>query len=188
MQPCDSTAARAGTVWLMGLPGSGKSTLGDLLAAGLVAEGVPVMRLDGDALRSGLNADLGFLPADRRENLRRAAEVARLFNQAGLTVVASFITPLEDDRSCVRQIIGPPHFLEVFIDTPLALCELRDPKGMYRRARAGQIPLFTGVSAPFEPPADARTLRLSTAGASPLQSLSVLRQHLDRSGGLDLTR
>lgn len=118
----------------------------------LVQRAIATARLDGDALRQGLNRDLGFSAEDRSENVRRAAEVARLFNGAGVTVVASFISPRRCDRERVRQIVGESRLIEVFVDAPLAVCEARDPKGLYRRARLGELDAFTGVSSAFETP------------------------------------
>ena len=152
---------RPRTLWLTGLSGSGKSTIAQALEKRLLDEGRMAVVLDGDNLRHGLNRDLGFSDSDRRENLRRAAEVAALFNDAGLLVVAAFISPSAADRAAARETIGPGRFVEVFVDTPLDACEARDPKGLYRRARSGEIPGFTGVSAPYEPPA-APDLRIET--------------------------
>ncbi len=145
----ENSGRPARVVWLSGLSGAGKTTLADALSLRLREQGVA--QLDGDELRRGLCADLGFCDHSRAENLRRAAHVARLMSDAGLTVVCAFISPLERDRRQVREILGE-RLLEVFVDTSLAECERRDPKGLYRRARAGEIPAFTGVSAPFEAP------------------------------------
>jgi adenylyl-sulfate kinase len=141
------------TVWLTGLSGSGKSTLAAALEQKLVHMGRPSYVLDGDVLRHGLNKDLGFSPEARRENIRRAAEVARLFNDAGLIAIAAFISPYRALREEARCAIGPERFFEVYLSADLAICEARDPKGLYRRARQGSIRDFTGVSAPYEPPA-----------------------------------
>jgi bifunctional enzyme CysN/CysC len=157
-------AKAAQVVWLEGLSGSGKSTIADALVEKLKLAGTVAVRLDGDDLRTGLNRDLGFSPEDRTENLRRAAHVARLFSQHGNVTVCSFITPLVSDRAMIREILQD-QLLEVFVDTPLAECERRDPKGHYRRARAGEIPEFTGVSAPFEPPTEA-ALIIDTSGCT----------------------
>jgi bifunctional enzyme CysN/CysC len=140
------------TLWLTGLSSSGKSTLAQNLEKRLIAEGRAAYVLDGDNLRGGLNRDLGFSSADRTENIRRLAEVARLFNEAGLIVLTAFISPFRRDRESARAIIGAERFLEVFVDAPIEVCESRDPKGLYKKARAGEIPQFTGVSAPYEPP------------------------------------
>ncbi len=153
------------TVWLTGLSSSGKSTLAFALERRLVDEGRACYVLDGDNVRHGLGRDLGFSAEDRAENIRRVAETARLFNDAGLIAVTAFISPYRDDRRGAREIVGPERFVEVFVDAPLEVCESRDPKGLYRRARAGEITEFTGVSAPYEAPRDpelrVRTDRLS---------------------------
>lgn len=140
------------TIWLTGLSASGKSTLAYELEHRLITSGHPCVALDGDNVRHGLNADLGFSPADRRENVRRIAEVAKLFNTAGLIVITAFISPYRDDRDAAKRIIGEQRFLEVFLDAPLEVCEARDPKGLYRKARAGGVSEFTGISAPYERP------------------------------------
>jgi adenylyl-sulfate kinase len=140
-------------IWLVGLSGAGKSTLGDALLERMVQDGVQAARLDGDDLRVGLNSDLGFTPQDRSENLRRAAHVAKLFTQLGNLTICSFISPLESDRKVIREILGD-QYLEVFIKASLSACELRDPKGLYKRARSGDLKQFTGVSAVFEPPSN----------------------------------
>jgi bifunctional enzyme CysN/CysC len=148
--------ARAGckavTVWCTGLSGSGKSTIAKALEARLFADGRPVYRLDGDNLRFGLNRNLGFSKDDRRENIRRAAEVAKLFNDAGVSVICSLISPMQIDRDRAREIIGAESFLEVYLSTPLEECEKRDPHGLYQKARSGEIAEFTGISSPYEPP------------------------------------
>lgn len=143
---------RAVTLWLTGLSGSGKSTLARALERRLIERRHLVYVLDGDVVRTGLNADLGFAPADRTENIRRVAEVAKLLNDAGLIVVAAFISPYRTDRAQARAIVGAERFLEVHVATPLEVCRARDPKRLYARAEAGEIPSFTGVSAPYEPP------------------------------------
>lgn len=140
------------TLWLTGLSGAGKSTLAGALQHHLARLGCACSVLDGDRLRAGLNQDLGFSPQDRRENIRRIAEVARLMNDAGLMAIAAVISPYRDDRDMARRIIGEAAFVEVHVSTPLAVCEQRDPKGLYKRARNGNLPGFTGVSAPYEPP------------------------------------
>jgi bifunctional enzyme CysN/CysC len=143
---------RAATFWFTGLSGSGKSTVAKALEQKLMAEGRACYILDGDNVRHGLNRDLGFTMEDRSENIRRISEVARLFNQAGIIVITAFISPYQKDRDQARAIIGAECFQEVFIDTPLAVCEERDPKGLYKKARAGEIPQFTGISDPYEAP------------------------------------
>lgn len=141
-----------GVVWLTGLSGAGKTTTSRALAAVLRAENRAVCVLDGDALRRGLCSDLGFAAADRQENIRRVGEVARLFADAGLICVVALISPYRRDRDRARAAAPPGRFIEVYINAPLAVCEQRDPKGLYARARAGELLEFTGISAPYEPP------------------------------------
>jgi adenylylsulfate kinase len=146
---------RALVVWMVGLSGSGKSTLARALENTLYQEGYLTQILDGDNLRSGVNSNLGFGSADREENIRRAAEVARLFADCGVVAICSFISPTERLRAMARDIIGEDRYFEVFVNCPLEVCEQRDVKGLYARARRGEIPDFTGISAPFEEPAEA---------------------------------
>ena len=153
------------SVWLTGLSGSGKSTLSRALERRLIDLGRPCYVLDGDNLRHGLNRDLGFSPEDRRENIRRAAETARLMNDAGLIVITAFISPYREDREMARRIIGAERFIEVHVAADLATCERRDPRGLYRRARSGELPEFTGVSAPYEAPEEP-DIALDTASES----------------------
>ncbi|QDH16826.1 adenylyl-sulfate kinase [Swingsia samuiensis] len=143
-----------GVFWLTGLPGSGKSTLARAVEETLVEKQVKVTVLDGDTLRAGLCRDLGFSPEDRTENIRRAAHVAKILSDSGQVVIVALVSPLQADRDIARQIVGVD-FKEIFIDTPLAVCEERDPKGLYAAARDGKIPEFTGVSAPYEEPVSA---------------------------------
>ena len=161
------------TVWLTGLSGSGKSSIAERLEQRLHTEGFHAYRLDGDNLRLGLNRDLAFSEADRAENIRRIAEVARLFNQAGLIVLVPVIAPFQTDRQHAAEIIGADRFFEVYVDTPLEVCEERDVKGLYQKARAGEIPDFTGISSPYEPP-PAPTLRLATVGRTVEESADVV--------------
>lgn len=142
------------TVWFTGLSGSGKSTLAFAVEEALLARGVAAYVLDGDNIRFGLNRDLGFSPEDRTENIRRIGEVCRLLHDAGLVVLTAFISPYTTDRDQVRALHPDGSFLEVFVDTPLEVCEDRDVKGLYAKARAGEIPEFSGISAPYEAPAD----------------------------------
>ena len=139
-------------VWFVGLSGSGKSTIANLVAKGLHEKGLRTYTLDGDNTRKGINRDLDFSPEGRQENIRRVAEIARLFVDAGHIVLASFISPMERDRKMAREIIGNEDLIEIFVDCPLEVCESRDVKGLYRLARQGKIPDFTGISAPFEAP------------------------------------
>jgi len=139
-------------VWFTGLSGSGKSTLAGLLERALFQQGKQVCVLDGDNLRRGLCSDLTFSPEDRKENIRRAGEVAKLFAEAGLICIAAFISPYRSERELARGIAPEGKFLEVYLNAPLEVCEQRDPKGLYVKARSGEIKNFTGVSAPYEPP------------------------------------
>jgi len=140
------------TLWLTGLSGAGKTTLARALATALKDTGRRCAVLDGDALRRGLNRDLGFSPEARRENIRRTAEVAGLMNDAGLIVIAALISPLRADRAEARSIVGAHRFLEIHVSTPLDVCEAADVKGLYRKARLGELAQFTGISAPYEAP------------------------------------
>jgi adenylylsulfate kinase len=140
------------TIWLTGLSAAGKSTLAFALEQRLLAIGQACHVLDGDQVRLGLSKDLGFSQADRSENIRRTAEVAKLMNDAGLIVISALISPMAADRAMAKSIIGPGKFKEIYVSTPLAICEARDPKGLYTQARAGQIADFTGVSAGYEVP------------------------------------
>lgn len=139
-------------IWLTGLPGSGKSTIARELEKKLFEAGVQVYALDGDNIRHGINRDLGYSCADRAENIRRLSELARLFSDAGLAVITAFISPFESDRQKARETIGAENFIEAFVDCPLQVCEKRDPKGLYKKARRGEILNFTGVHAPYERP------------------------------------
>jgi len=140
-------------VWFTGLSGSGKSTIANRLEQQLFEQGIHAYALDGDNIRTGLNSGLSFTEADRLENLRRIAEVSKLFIDAGMVVIAAFVSPLQKDRDLVRDIVGAGNFLEIFVNTSLEECERRDVKGLYKKARAGAIANFTGISAPYEPPA-----------------------------------
>jgi len=171
---------RGCVVWLTGLSGSGKSTIARELEATLLADGRLSYVLDGDNVRHGLNNDLGFSPSDRAENIRRLGEVAALFADAGVITITAFISPYRADRNAARAKLPEGRFLEVFCDALLAVCERRDPKGLYRRARAGQIAEFTGVDAPYEPPTKAELiLPTGRAGVDECVSMvmSFLRQH-----------
>jgi len=140
------------TFWMTGLPGSGKSTLATAMRFALLERGLNCCILDGDVMRQGLTRDLGFSATDRRENIRRVAEVARLLNDAGVFVVSALVSPARDDRSMAREIVGEKTFHEIYIATPLSVCEMRDPKGLYKRARAGEIADMTGIGSPYEIP------------------------------------
>ncbi len=140
------------TIWFTGLSGAGKSSLASALESRLVGLGRACYVLDGDNVRHGLNRDLGFSPEERKENIRRVAEVAHLMNDAGLIVIAAFISPYRDDRAMAGELIGAEQFFEVYLNTPLDVCEGRDPKGFYKRARQGGLAEFTGINAPYEEP------------------------------------
>ncbi|HEX4713142.1 sulfate adenylyltransferase subunit CysN [Phenylobacterium sp.] len=165
-----SKGQKARVVWLTGLSGAGKSTIANLVEKRLAVEGRHTYLLDGDNVRHGLNKDLGFTEADRVENIRRVAEVAKLMVDAGLIVLVSFISPFRAERQMARELMGEREFVEVFIDTPLAEAEKRDVKGLYKKARAGQLKNFTGVDSPYEPPEDPEiridTTRLTAAEAA----------------------
>lgn len=165
------------TIWLTGLSASGKTTLAFELERRLLAAGKVAYVLDGDNVRHGLSRDLDFSPSSRSENIRRVAEVARLFNDAGLIVVTAFISPYREDRAVARAIIGASGFAEVFVDSPLAVCEQRDPKGLYRKARSGGISEFTGVSAPYERP-ELPELHLRTDQLDAVAASDQLYQHV----------
>ncbi len=139
-------------LWFTGLSGSGKTTIASALEKRLNEKGLKVFLLDGDVLRNGLNKDLEFSEADRKENLRRASEVAKLFAGNGFIVLCSFVSPTEDLRSMIKEIIGSKNLTSIFVKTPIEVCEKRDVKGLYAKARAGLIPDFTGITAPFEEP------------------------------------
>ena len=168
---------KGATVWFTGLSGSGKSTVSRALEEALVARGVHAYVLDGDNVRHGLNSDLAFSPADRTENIRRVGEVAKLFCEAGVLCLTAFISPYRADRERVRALHPEGHFLEVYVDCPLEVCEARDPKGLYKKARAGEIGLFTGISAPYEAPA-APQFVVDTAQRSIDECVSDLVSHL----------
>ena len=174
------------TLWLTGLSGAGKSTIAYQLERRLLAEGYAAYVLDGDNLRHGLNRNLGFSAEDREENIRRVSEVARLFNEAGLLVITSLISPFRAHREMARQVIGADRFIEVFIDAPLAVCEQRDPKGFYAKARRGEIANFTGVTMPYEPP-EKPELHLQTDRVEPDQAVGRVLDHL-RSQAIILPR
>jgi adenylyl-sulfate kinase len=141
-------------IWLTGLSGSGKSTVAGQLQKELHSLGLNVYILDGDNVRLGLNKDLGFTDEDRNENIRRIAEVANLMSDSGTITITAFISPFREERDRAKEIIGEDNFIEVFVDAPLDVCEHRDPKGLYKKARAGIIPMFTGIDSPYEPPLD----------------------------------
>ena len=160
-------------IWLVGLSGSGKSTLANALERKLHAEGLYTQILDGDNIRAGLNKDLGFTDEDRKENIRRIAEVAKLFKEAGAITITSFITPKEDLRQIARETIGEADYFEVFVRCPFEVCAERDVKGLYAKAKAGEVQNFTGMGSDFEDPANPRLL-LETSQQSLEESLEIL--------------
>ncbi len=169
------------TVWLTGLSGSGKSTIAVDLEKRLWERGVRAYILDGDNVRHGLNKNLGFSPTDRTENIRRIGEVAKLFSDAGLVTLTAFISPYRADRDQVRGLMGEGDFVEVHVDCPVDVCEQRDVKGLYKKARAGEIKEFTGISAPYEAPLDPE-LTIRTAGQSVEASARQILQYLETHG------
>jgi adenylylsulfate kinase len=169
-------------VWLTGLSGSGKSTIARQVEHALIERGVHAYVLDGDNIRFGLNRDLGFSPADRTENIRRIGEVGKLMVDAGMIVMTAFISPYREDRDAVRALqAAPEDFIEVLVDAPIEVCESRDVKGLYKRARAGEIPEFTGISAPYEPPLSPE-LVLPTAEQTVEESTAAVIDDLRRRG------
>jgi adenylylsulfate kinase len=149
-------------IWFTGLSGSGKSTLAGALEVYLHNQDVPTYLLDGDNIRTGLNKDLDFSEESRTENIRRIGEVSKLFLDAGLVVITAFISPFKSDRESARELVGKENFIEVFVDCPLEVCEQRDVKGLYAKARRGEIPNFTGITSPFEIP-ESPTVKVNTA-------------------------
>ena len=171
---------RGAVLWFTGLSGSGKSTIAHRVESRLIERGVFAYVLDGDNIRHGLNGDLGFSPEEREENIRRVGEVARLFADAGAVVLSAFISPYRRDRDRVRGLLEQGEFVEVFVDTPIEVCEARDPKGLYKKARAGEISNFTGIDAPYEAPQapevhlDTDTLSVDEAAARVVACLEAL--------------
>jgi adenylylsulfate kinase len=168
-------------VWITGLSGAGKTTLAEALERTLFDLGCNVFVLDGDKVRGGLCADLGFSLPERSENVRRIGEVARLFSQAGQIVIVSAISPMRADRERARALVPAPQFVEVYCLCPLEVCEARDPKGLYRRARAGQLPEFTGISSPYEAP-DAAEVVVDSASSSVDDEVAKLLAEMRRRG------
>ncbi|WP_308992669.1 adenylyl-sulfate kinase [Mariniflexile litorale] len=158
-------------IWFTGLSGSGKSTIANLLEKELHKKQIHTYTLDGDNLRRGLNKDLLFTKEDRIENLRRTAEVAKLFIDAGLVVIAAFISPYNKIREDIKAIVGSDYYIEVFVNTPLEVCEQRDIKGLYKKARSGEIKNFTGISSPFENPISP-TIEIKTLKETPEEAVS----------------
>ena len=174
---------KGATLWFTGLSGSGKSTIAFTLEHALVQQGRLAYVLDGDNIRHGLNKNLGFSAADRTENIRRIGEVAKLFADAGILTMTSFISPYRQDRDLVRalHVEGNLPFIEVHVNTPIETCEQRDPKGLYKKARAGQLKNFTGVDDPYEPPLKPE-LTIDATNTSPQQATVQLLAYLQKQG------
>jgi bifunctional enzyme CysN/CysC len=172
---------RGATVWLTGLSASGKSTIAVQLEQQLIGQGRLCYILDGDNVRHGLNRDLGFSMEDRKENIRRIAEVAALMNEAGVIVISSFISPYRLDRQSARDVIGEESFIEAFVQASLEVCERRDPKGLYVKARSGEIPQFTGISDPYEEPENAE-ITLLTEELTPDDAARIIIEDLQARG------
>ena len=164
-------------IWFTGLSGSGKSTLAVQLEASLHAQGFKTYLLDGDNIRSGLNKDLSFTDEARVENIRRISEVCKLFLDAGVVLLSAFISPFQADRDQVRSIVGDENYIEVFVDAPLEVCEQRDVKGLYKKARSGEVKNFTGISSPYEKPLKPDVV-IETNRMSVEQSLEVLMEKI----------
>jgi adenylyl-sulfate kinase len=180
---CAALGQQPAVLWLTGLSGAGKSTIANIVEAELHRRGHHTYLLDGDNVRHGLNADLGFSAADRVENIRRVGEVARLMVDAGLIVIVSFISPFRAERRMARSLVADDEFFEVFVDTPLEVAEQRDPKGLYGKARRGELTNFTGISSPYEPP-EHPEIRVDTTVASPAQAALEVVELLERAGRL----
>lgn len=170
-------------MWFTGLSGSGKSTVSRRVEQLLLEQGVTTYGLDGDNLRFGLNKDLGFSAADRTENIRRVGSVAQLFMDSGTITLTAFISPYRRDRDAARTLVGDERFVEVFVDTPIEVCEQRDPKGLYKKARTGEIANFTGISAPYEAP-ESPEVRLQTADKSVDDCAAEVVSYLKKQGFL----
>ena len=168
-------------IWLTGLSGSGKSTIASLLEEKVIRAGHMAFVLDGDNVRHGLNGDLGFSPDDRAENIRRVGEMAALFCQSGVIIIVSFISPYTAGRDAARKATDSEKFIEVYLDTPLEVCEKRDVKGLYKKARAGLISDFTGIGAPYHVP-EKPELALETGKINPQESVAVILDYLAKGG------
>ena len=165
-------------IWFTGLSGSGKSTIANALEKDLHAQGKRTYILDGDNIRQDLNKDLGFTDADRVENIRRVAKVAKLMMDAGLIIITAFISPFSAERQMAKDLIGDDNFIDVFMDTPFEVCEQRDPKGLYKKARSGQLPNMTGINSPYEPPVQPKVL-INTATPNTAEAIAKINRHLE---------
>ena len=170
-------------IWMTGLSASGKSTIAYTLEHVLVQRGHLCYVLDGDNVRHGLNKNLGFSAEDREENIRRIGEVGKLFVEAGVITIAAFISPYRADRQKARQTVGEDSFFEIFCDTPLSVCEQRDPKGLYKKARAGEIKGFTGIDDPYEPPENPEMV-IDSSKVSPQEAAVSLCEMLEQAGSI----
>ncbi|WP_417326786.1 adenylyl-sulfate kinase [Halarcobacter sp.] len=168
-------------LWFTGLSGSGKSTIANAVEKELYKRNCKTYLLDGDNVRHGLNKDLGFTEIDRIENIRRIGEVSKLFVDSGLIVLTAFISPFKSDRQIARSLVGYDEFIEVFVDTPLSVCEKRDPKGLYKKARDGAIKNFTGIDSPYESPVNPQ-VHLKTANSSIENCVEIILNHLIKFG------
>lgn len=174
-------------LWFTGLSGAGKSTLANAVEQQLHERGLKSYVLDGDNIRHGLNRGLGFGPADRKENIRRIAEVAKLFVDAGVIVLTAFISPFREDRELARGLVEPDEFVEIYVKCPLEECERRDPKGLYRKARSGEIAEFTGITSPYEEPF-APELVVESGTQSVEESVRIVLRHLEERGIIPASR
>ena len=168
------------TIWLTGLSGSGKTTIAMLLEKKLIDIGNRAYVLDGDNLRFGINSDLGFSTDDRKENIRRVSEISSLMNKAGLIVITSFISPYNKDREAAKNVIGNDNFLEIFIDTPISECEKRDPKGLYKKVRSGELKNFTGIDDLYEKPKNPAIV-IPTLDHQPEESVDLIMNYLKKN-------
>jgi adenylylsulfate kinase len=169
---------KAYLLWFTGLSGSGKSTLANLVEIALHKKGLSTYILDGDNLRQGINKDLSFAPKDRSENIRRIAEISNLMLEAGVITLAAFVSPYSKDREVVKQIVGPDNVIEIYVNTSLEVCERRDVKGLYKKARAGEIKNMTGISAPYQAPVHP-DIEVVTEGQTIEESVAVIMQFLN---------
>ena len=172
---------KSAILWYTGLSGAGKSTLANKVEEKLFERGIHTYVLDGDNIRHGLNKGLGFSTEDRKENIRRIGEVSKLFVDAGAFVSTAFISPYREDRDMVRQLVNDGEFIEIFVNAPLDVCEERDPKGLYKKARAGEIKNFTGISDPYEAPVNAE-LTVDTGSQTLDESAEVVLNYLEEKG------
>ena len=169
---------KAYLLWFTGLSGSGKSTLANLVEIELHKKGVSTYILDGDNIRQGINKDLSFTPGDRSENIRRIAEISNLMLDAGVVTLAAFVSPYLKDREAVKQVVEPDNVIEIYVNTSLEVCEQRDVKGLYKKARAGEIKNMTGISAPYQPPITP-DIEIITNGQTIQESVAVIMQFLN---------